>query len=77
MPLTDIEEIKESAMYKQPPRIEIVLRAPATFGRILTFIPTGYSLVPFSKSSLFYELTERVRVARAVQLDRQGRPVIR
>ncbi|HJU41209.1 MAG TPA: hypothetical protein VJ691_00285 [Vicinamibacterales bacterium] len=77
VPLADIEEVKESALVKQPPRIELILRYPERFGRIISFVPTGYSVIPFAKSALFYELTERVRFAHGVHLDQQGRPVIR
>ena len=64
VPLGMIEDIKESRVMKQPPQLELVLTHPGKFGRVISFIPTGYSLVPFTKSPLFYELKERTSAAR-------------
>ena len=71
VPLAEIEEIKESIWQRQPPRVELVLRAPGTFGRVITFIPINYTLVPLMRSPLTYELRDRVarasRESRAVK----------
>ena len=62
--LGEIDEIKESRLMKQPPRIELVLRHPGRFGRVIAFVPTGYSMLPLTKSPLFYELKQRISAAR-------------
>ena len=49
---------------KQPPQIELVMRHPGRFGRVIAFVPTGYSFVPLTKSPLFYELKQRISAAR-------------
>ena len=64
VPLGTIEDVKESPLMKQPPQLELVLTRPGKFGRVISFIPTGYSLVPLTKSPLFYELKERTSAAR-------------
>ena len=62
--LGEIDEIKESRFMKQPPQIELVLRHPGRFGRIIAFVPTGYTMLPLTKSPLFYELKQRISAAR-------------
>ena len=62
--LGEIDEVKESRFMKQPPQIELVMRHPGRFGRVIAFVPTGYTFVPLTKSPLFYELTQRIAVAR-------------
>lgn len=64
VPLRTIEDVKESRVMKQPPQLELVLTHPGKFGRVISFIPTGYSLVPLTRSPLFYELKERIAAAR-------------
>lgn len=64
VPLGEIEDVKESRLMKQPPQLELVLTRPGKFGRVISFIPTGYSIVPLTKSPLFYELKERIAAAR-------------
>lgn len=66
--LAEIEDVKESRFMKQPPQLELVMRHSGRFGRVITFVPTGYSFVPLTKSPLFYELTERIAVARRERL---------
>ena len=66
--LQEIESVKESSYAKQPPRLELVLKYPGNFGRVIAFIPVGATMVyfvPFTKSELFHELEERVRIAHA------------
>ena len=63
--MRDIESVKESLFSRQPPRIELVLKYPGRLGRIIAFVPSRYSLVPFSRSAVFHELEERVRIAHA------------
>ena len=60
VPLREIEGVKESLLQKQPPRIELLLKAPGPFGRVIAFIPSRDSLMPFTRSQLTYELRERV-----------------
>jgi hypothetical protein len=60
VPLTEIETVTESIWNKRPPRLELVRRSAGKLGRVIAFIPTNYSVAPFSKSALFYELTDRV-----------------
>ncbi|MGH9220030.1 MAG: hypothetical protein ACRD1W_12055 [Vicinamibacterales bacterium] len=62
--LGTIEDVKESRLMKQPPQLELVLTHPGKFGRVISFIPTGYTLLPLTKSPLFYELKERTSAAR-------------
>jgi hypothetical protein len=62
--MREIESVHESIWSRQP-RIELLLKYPGKFGRVIAFIPARYSLVPFSRSALFYELEERVRIASA------------
>src|SRR5687767_6954596 len=62
--LGEIEDVKESRFMKQPPQIELVLRYPGRFGRVIAFVPTGYTIVPLAKSPLFYELKGRILEAR-------------
>jgi len=62
----EVESVKESLFLRQPPRIELVLKYSGTFGRVIAFVPARYSLIPFSRSALFYELEERVRIAHAL-----------
>jgi hypothetical protein len=62
--LGEIDEVKESRLMKQPPQIELVLRHPGRFGRVIAFVPTGYSMLPLTKSPLFYELKQRIAAAR-------------
>ncbi len=62
--LAEIEVVKESRLIKQPPQIELVLTHPGSFGRVIAFVPTGYSITPLIKSPLFYELQQRIAVAR-------------
>jgi hypothetical protein len=62
--LGEIDEVKESRLMKQPPQIELVLRRPGRFGRVIAFVPTGYSMLPLTKSPLFYELKQRIAAAR-------------
>ncbi len=61
----EIESVKESLFSRQPPRIELVLRYPGKFGRVIAFVPARYSLIPLSRSALFYELQQRIRSASA------------
>ena len=60
VPLREIEAVKESLFQKQPPRIELVLKAPGPFGRVIAFIPGRDSLMPLTRSELTHELRERV-----------------
>lgn len=62
--LGEIDDVKESRFIKQPPQIELVLRHPGRFGRVIAFVPTGYTIVPLAKSPLFYELKGRISEAR-------------
>ena len=62
--LSEIGEVKESRFMKQPPMIELVLTHPGRFGRVIAFVPTGYSFLPATKSPLFYELKRRISAAR-------------
>jgi len=66
--LAEIEDVRESRFMNQPPQIELVMRHPGRFGRVIAFVPTGYSFVPLTKSSLFYELTQRIAMARRERL---------
>jgi hypothetical protein len=67
VPLGTIEDVKESRLMKQPPQLDLVLTHPGRFGRVISFIPTGYTLLPLTKSPLFYELKERTSAARRQQ----------
>ena len=60
----EIEEVKESIWHRGPPRVELVLRAPGRLGRVIVFTPLKYSLVPFERSAVYYELTDRVARAQ-------------
>jgi hypothetical protein len=60
----EIESVKES-IFSRSPRIELVLTYPGKFGRVIAFVPARYSLIPLSRSALFHELEERVRIAQA------------
>jgi hypothetical protein len=62
--LGEIEAVRESRFMKQPPQIELLLKHPGRFGRIIAFVPTGYTFVPLAKSPLFYELKQRISAAR-------------
>jgi hypothetical protein len=65
VPIREIERIAESIWFKQPSRLELVLRAPGKFGRVISFIPAGFSMVPFTRSATFHELEDRLSRARA------------
>lgn len=68
IPMHEIEHVKEFNYRRQPPRVELVLKYPGKFGRVISFIPIGATMahfVPFSKTALFHELEERVRIAHA------------
>jgi len=74
VPLAEIEGVRESLFQKQPPRIELLLKAPGPFGRVIAFIPSRYSLMPLTRSELTYELRERVdRAHREHAPGRSGR----
>lgn len=60
VPLREIETVKESVFQKQPPRIELLLKVPGPFGRVIAFIPNRYTLMPLTRSELTYELNHRV-----------------
>jgi hypothetical protein len=64
VPLGTVKDVKESRLMKQPPQLELVLTHPGKFGRVISFIPTGYTLLPLAKSPLFYELKQRTSAAR-------------
>ena len=77
IPLAEIEAVKESIWRRQPPQIELVLKAPGKLGRVIAFVPTNYTLVPLMRSPLTYELRDRVaRASRESQLIR-SRPTPR
>jgi len=65
VPLREIERVEESIWFKQPSRLELVLRSPGKYGRVISFIPAGFSMLPFSRSSTFHELEDRLLRARA------------
>lgn len=62
--MREIESVHESIWSRQP-RIELLLKYPGRLGRVIVFIPARYTLIPFSRSALFYELEERIRNASA------------
>jgi hypothetical protein len=64
VPFDHIEAIRETSWLRNPPRLELILKAPGPLGRVIAFIPSSYSLVPFAKSAIFHELTQRLEMAR-------------
>ena len=66
----DIQSVSEVALWQAtatPTRIELLLQTPCAFGRVVTFIPRGFSLNPFADNPLCEELSERIRRAQSVQ----------
>ena len=64
VPFNQIEAIKESIWVRNPPRVELVLKASGPLSRVVAFIPASYSLVPFERSAIFHELTQRLEMSR-------------
>ena len=64
VPLADIETVTESLWNRQPPKLELVLRAPGKLGRVISFVPANFSTAPFSRSALYFELSDRVARAQ-------------
>ena len=64
IPLKRIDKVRESLYMRQPHQIELVLTEPGRFGRVITFIPTGFLALPFFRTALYHELSRRVAAAR-------------
>jgi hypothetical protein len=64
VPLREIEAVKESRFVRNPPRVELLLKAPGPLGGVITFIPSSYSVVPFTTSEITRELSRRLEAGR-------------
>ena len=68
--IRDIQSVSEVALWQAtalPTRIELLLQTPCAFGRVVTFMPRGFSLNLFSDHPLCEELSERIRRAQLIQ----------
>lgn len=62
IPFDHIERVAESHVLRAPTRIELVLKHPGKFGRVIVFIPAGFfTQMSLGKTAIFHELDGRVR----------------